>query len=533
MTTSRKYKRTTSTTEEDTMAIDVANVSDDVFYDRRNLRESLNNSDSLRTGSRSSSTSSSHENERQGSSGTIVTSNKNARSPSPPDRSKNNTKVQNEEIVDVPHFEDISERESSDNSDVPSNEYLYTKYVSRVSGESCLRGSHFDWEGDGITVASSEVGLKSSEDGPAIIVHDTTAKRGEDKGGRMNEGGPPSRRQQRASLGLDMPVFSKVSGQSSRMFESLWGDTTDDDSMYSNSAGSKERKSVLRNCVWRVKNHGKMVLICVALLVILVAVIGVLTVMIPMWLQSGERGESAELGGLAYGEGDGVMMDNSGSIASSEEEASATSKLVISSPPYNIDLLCDQESLLKDGGYDECVSACLPSRCCLVEDSKAYEVWALHIGANDIEEIGKSIPSCLKDNKDLCIRYKQACGALGSDSLLPIKPPSSSEVSAMNDVEKLDLAEKIIRACSPRFTDGLAECQALCETKACCFVKDIEEDETVRVTDTGESSILATPVNITGSKFITENGDRKLLRYCGNDPKQFCLTYAGCEPYFH
>jgi hypothetical protein len=319
------------------------------------------------------------------------------------------------------------------------------------------------------------------------------------------------------------------------MFESLWGDTTDDDSMYSNSAGSKERKSVLRNCVWRVKNHGKMVLICVALLVILVAVIGVLTVMIPMWLQSGERGESAELGGLAYGEGDGVMMDSSGgSIATSEEEeASATSKLVISPPPYNIDLLCEQESLLKDGGYDECVSACLPSRCCLVEDSKAYEVWALHIGANDIEEIGKSIPSCLKDNKDLCIRYKQACGALGSDSLLPIKPPSSSEVSAMNDVEKLALAEKIIRACSPRFTDGLAECQALCETKACCFVKDIEEDESVRVTDTGESSILDTPVNLTGSNLIAENGDRKMLRYCGNDPKQFCLTYAGCEPYFH
>jgi len=542
MTTSKKSKRT-SKTQADTMAIDVANVSDDVFYDRRNLRESLNNSDSLRTGS--SSSSSSYKNEFQRSSSTIVTSNKKPRSPS---HNNTTTKMQNDNIVDVPNFRDIVERSSSENS---AGMHLSAKLVNRnfekKASKDTLDGSHLDWDGDGVTVASSDVELKSKMelmskgDGPAIIVHDT-----KDKGSGGKRSSPSSFHiKRRTSLGLDMPIFSKVSGQSSRMFESIWGDTTDDDSMYSNSAGSKERKSAWGNCVYKVKNHGKMVLICVAILIILIAMIGVLIVMIPMWLKSGERSESAELGGLAYGEGDGVMMDSSGVMTdgssngglldSEAEEVSAASKLVISPPPYNLDLLCEQETLLEEGGYDKCVSACFPSRCCLVEESKTYEVWTLHIGANDIEEIGESISSCLKDHEDTCIRYNQACSVLGNDSLLPIKPPSSSEVLAMNNVEKLNLAEKIIRVCSPRIkgsTEGLTECQALCETKACCFVEDIDEDESVlRVTDTGASSILDTPSNFTGSKF-PENGDRKMLKYCGNDPQQFCLTYAGCEAYF-
>eukprot|EP00985_Skeletonema_marinoi_P008040 scaffold3582_cov143-Skeletonema_marinoi.AAC.9 len=567
-----KAKRSSAQT--DTMAIDVANVSDDVYYDRRNLRDSLNNSDSMRTSS-SSSSDSRHPsgNTRMHSSRTVGASNK-SRSPPPP------SQMQNEQIVDVPNFRDMVVPTSNSTSANSNTIYVNTKFEKKDTLESIdtLDGSHLDWEGDGITVGSAEVefneiDLKKKEKGAAaIVVHDN--KEGGEGGERRNKRSSSTlfHKSRRASLGLDMPIFSKVSRKSSRAFESIWGDATDEDSMYSNSAGSKERKS-WKNFVYRVKSHGKMVLLCIAISVILIAVMSVLIAMVPMWLQSEERGESAELGGLAYGEGDGVMMDSSsgvmtdssdGGLVDSEEEVSATSKLVLTPPPYNLDYLCKQESLLEEGGYDKCVSACFPSRCCLVDESETYEVWTLHIGANDIEEIGKTISSCFKDREDTCIRYNQACSVLGKDSLLPIKPPSSKEVLAMNNVEKLHLAETIIRACSPRVdgsNEGLAECQALCETKACCFVEDIEEDESVRVTDTGASSILDIvpannstgastvldiPTNVTEANSIldiptnleeepnaAENSGRKIRsKYCGDDPQQYCITYAGCEAYF-
>mmetsp|Transcript_20193 Transcript_20193/g.30450 ORF Transcript_20193/g.30450 Transcript_20193/m.30450 type:complete len:576 (+) Transcript_20193:155-1882(+) len=565
-----KAKR--SSAQSDTMAIDVANVSDDVYYDRRNLRDSLNNSDSMRTSS-SSSSGSRHPsgNTRLHSSRTVGASNK-SRSPPPPSHSDNNQIVD----VDVPNFRDMVVPTS--NKLPPNTKYVNTKFEKKdtLDSNDTLDGSHLDWDGDGITVASAEVEIKEvnlktkGKGGAAIVVHDN--KEGGEGGGRMNKRSSSTyfHKSRRASLGLDMPIFSKVSRRSSFTFESLWGDATDEDSMYSNSAGSKEKKS-WKNFVYRVKSHGKMVLLCIAISVILIAVMGVLIAMVPMWLQSEERGESAELGGLAYGEGDGVMMDSSGvmtdssdgGLVDSEEEVPATSKLVLTPPPYNLDYLCKQESLLEEGGYDKCVSACFPSRCCLVDESQTYEVWTLHIGANDIEEIGKTISSCFKDREDTCIRYNQACSVLGKDSLLPIKPPSSKEVLAMNNVEKLHLAETIIRACSPRVegsNEGLAECQALCETKACCFVEDIEEDESVRVTDTGASSILDIPANnSTGASTVldiptnateansilgiptnleeepntAENSGRKIRsKYCGDDPQQYCVTYAGCEAYF-
>jgi len=601
-----KAKRSSAQT--DTMAIDVANVSDDVYYDRRNLRDSLNNRDSMRTSS-SSSSGSRHPsgNTRLHSSRTVGASNK-SRSPPPPSHSDNNHKMQNEQIVDVPNFRDMVVPTSNSTSANSNTIYVNTKFEKKDTLESIdtLDGSHLDWEGDGITVGSAEVEIKEEinlkkkgKGGAAIVVHDNNE--GGEGGERRNKRSSSTlfHKSRRASLGLDMPIFSKVSRKSSKTFESIWGDATDEDSMYSNSAGSKERKS-WKNFVYRVKSHGNMVLLCIAISVILITVMGVLIAMVPMWLQSEERGESAELGGLAYGEGDGVMMDSSsgvmtdssdGGLVDSEEEVPATSKLVLTPPPYNLDYLCKQESLLEEGGYEKCVSACFPSRCCLVDESETYEVWTLHIGANDSEEIGKTISPCFKDREDTCIRYNQACSVLGKDSLLPIKPPSSKEVLAMNNVEKLHLAETIIRACSPRVegsNEGLAECQALCETKACCFVEDIEEDESVRVTDTGASSILDIPANnstgassvldipvnnstgasavldipvnnSTGASTVldistnvteansildiptnleeepntAENSGRKIRsKYCGDDPQQYCVTYAGCEAYF-
>lgn len=526
-----KTKRT-SRTQADTMAIDVANISDDIYFDRRNLRDSLNNkSNSFSTSSGSSSSASRnpssssyiHNNSRLPSSNSRLDSsssnnnsnNNTSRSPPPP------PPVQQDQItVDIPNFRDVVVRTSDNSAEllVAAN-HVNKNYVKKSTWD----GSHLDWDGDGDTIAS---GLSSFK-GAAIIVHHGEG----DEGGRRREEGPSSSNQsRRLSLGLDMPTLSKVSRKSSRKFESIWGDmgnTTDEDSVYSNSAGSKDRKSALKNCVYGVKSHGKMVLCCIAISLVLSVAIGVIIAMIPMWIQSEERGESAEVGGLVYGEGDGVLMDSSSS--------GTATKFVLTSPPYNLDYICKQDTLLEEGGYDKCVAACFPSRCCLLDESQTYEVWALHIGAND--EIGKSISSCFNDHKDACIRYNQACSVLGKESLLPIKPPSSKEVLAMNNVEKLHLAETIIRACAPRVegsTDGLAECQSLCEAKSCCFVEDIDEDETVRITDSGASSILDIPTNLEEGSTKSEDSGRKIqsTEYCGDDPQQFCLTYAGCETYF-
>ncbi len=549
------------------MGIDVANVSDDVYFDRRSLRDSLNNNSTSSSSSSDSPPTYDLTNStpnRLNSSNTSSSSNNNNRSPTPPtihNNNNNNNKVQQDQIVvDIPNFRDIVQNTSELRlAAVDSRTADYKKFIKKDT----LDGSHLDWEGDcDTTVGSGGAGKmkeisrkdekKTKTKGVAIIVHDDDDK---ERGGRREGSTSSSNRTRRTSLGLDMPIFSKVSRKSSRTFESIWGatgNTTDEDSMYSNSAGSKERKFAMKNCVYGMKSHGKMILLCIMISVVLSAGIGVLIAMIPIWIQSEERGESAEVGGgLAYGEGDGVLMDSSSGsssssgvlVASEEEDApTAASKLVLTPPPYDLDHVCKQETLLEEGGYDTCVSACFPSRCCLVDESQTYEVWTLHIGANDIEEIGKSIPSCFKDHKDTCMKYNQACSILGEQALLPVKPPSSKEVLAMNNVEKLQLAETIIWACSPRIEgsrEGLAECQALCEAKACCFVEDIEEDESpVRVTDTGASSILEIPPanNLEEGEVppTSENSGRKvqITKYCGDDPQQFCLTYAGCETYF-
>ncbi len=115
----------------------------------------------------------------------------------------------------------------------------------------------------------------------------------------------------------------------------------------------------------------------------------------------------------------------------------------------------------------------------------------------------------------------------------------------MNNKAKLALAEDIIRACSPR-EDGSSErfakeCQSFCEAKECCFQEDKDDETVPRVTDTdiGASSILPSEGNNTAIASSENNSTRKVLKtkqstieYCGNDPQQFCVTYAGCELYF-
>jgi hypothetical protein len=582
---SRLYTQSNSEVAE---TIDVANISDDIYYDRRNLRDSLGNNNGhsfLMSSDRSSSAASSQQQQQRYNSYNSCNSSS----------SRSQQQHDDQIAVDIPNLKSEIVLQTSDNINKSSTELQTSTQFSYVRKTTLDDASHLDWDGD----IDDSHRTDDDEKGTSIIVHDN-----EEEGGRRkqqqqqqqqhgrrglfsssqkqrssnnNESHKSSRR---VSLGLDMPTFGKVqSRRSSWTFESIWqegmsatsiNNTDEDDSMYSNSAGSGskvERMSsrggrTMKKCLYRFKSYGTMLLLCVGACVVLSAMIGVLVAMIPLWIQSEERGESGEVGGLAYGDGNkGVLMDSSTSnssnssgavLAATEKEnpAASMSSFVLDPPPYNLANICKKESLLKTGGYEKCVSACFPSRCCLIDESKPYEVWTLHIGLNDIDEIGKSISSCFQDNKDMCIRYKQECSVLGKHSLLPVKPPSSKEVLAMNNKAKLALAEDVIRACSPR-EDGSTErfakeCQSFCEAKECCFHEDKDDEETVRVTDTdiGASSILPSP-NITEGNNTTiasseNNSTRKVLKtkqsttieYCGNDPQQFCVTYAGCELYF-
>ena len=50
---------------------------------------------------------------------------------------------------------------------------------------------------------------------------------------------------------------------------------------------------------------------------------------------------------------------------------------------------------------------------------------------------------------------------------------------------------------------------------------------------TEANSILDIPTNLEEEPNTAENSGRKIRsKYCGDDPQQYCITYAGCEAYF-
>ena len=308
-----------------------------------------------------------------------------------------------------------------------------------------------------------------------------------------------------------------------------------------------------------VKSHGKLTALCVLISIGLAATIGALVVMVPLWMDSEERGESGELGGLAYGGGEvgdgtggGVMMDNSqptipvetggdtllvdnspanedvgapSTTTSSESGRLPTSNSGISTspnynggsnsnkfkpPPYNLSMLCSKTAVGKSGGYEKCAGACLPSQCCLVSENKPYEVWTVHKTSGYVATaIGTVIHSCFKEHADQCVQYYNQCSSLGTTVLLPRKPPTRMEVDVMNNSEKLELAEWINHSCSKvgKKTRNLAttvgggesECQMLCHAKECCFVDDDEQSQS---TSSSSSSSWST-----GSMMQTSNNE--------------------------
>jgi len=284
-----------------------------------------------------------------------------------------------------------------------------------------------------------------------------------------------------------------------------------------------------RKCRSFLGEHIKLTASCLLVLVVMAITIG---------MESEERSESGELGGLAYsveentkvntwagevvvnrsGGGDGKEQVDEKAVNEDNDDVGAaqTSKVpstttneepqkdepevpVVATnradffmpPPYDLQNICSSSSISQSDGYDMCIAACLPSRCCLI--SEEYKVWTIPetwrlqllypgvetMGQVDKKEavIGDIISSCLLEQPDLCREYKNQCSILPLAVLLPLKPPSKDAAANMNAKKGLELAEYINHSCkkSSKTIEGDNECQLLCQEKACCFADNEKE----------------------------------------------------------
>jgi len=238
-----------------------------------------------------------------------------------------------------------------------------------------------------------------------------------------------------------------------------------------------------------LQDHKKATILCALLSISLAIILGVLMAMVPAWMASeAEDLRNGGKSGLAYGSGSGFSLGE---------------------PPYNLQDLCSKESRYAPGGHDNCVSACLPSRCCLVPEGELHELWKPDVGGSGSissaslrtaeSEETETVSSCYSQNRDTCNAYHKQCSVLGVHALLPRKPPSTEEVTLMGEGEKLDLAEWILHSCSDlrrtRSTslvteDVSSECQMLCQEKECCFAED-SIDEKEKLIDNAMSTFSA------------------------------------------
>lgn len=257
-----------------------------------------------------------------------------------------------------------------------------------------------------------------------------------------------------------------------------------EDAVASWDAVGRSRSSLrVTTCREFVKNHKKATALCVFVSVGVAATIGVMLALLPVWMASDAEelvaGSNNEMGnsGVVYGSGVGYSLE---------------------SAPHNLEQLCSKESRYKPGGHDKCISACLPSRCCLVPEGKPHELWIprvdvgggsssstasaslRNVESKEAETENEIITSCYSQNQNTCKDYHKGCSVLGAHTLLPRKPPTIEDVSVMEEKEKLDLAEWIIHSCSDLRSTRLgfpslgtsSECEMLCQEKECCFADD-------------------------------------------------------------
>lgn len=329
-------------------------------------------------------------------------------------------------------------------------------------------------------------------------------------------GGDPSTPSQRSSLDvvLGWPASNREGKRGSGIFESVWGGggngkTSDDGDSVSQSTeedgGMSRSMKLMRTISGRVgfmrsntsslgnsedsgslhnhpptryydgpcKNtinstrrfvytHAKFTCLCIILFLALIVAMGTLVVVMPLWMESEERDESGELGGLTYGGSnsdgsDGMVMDSSSKQVQKEEqqfvEPGDTGWTEDHFEPGGF-------SVDKAGGGNE--------------DKKDI-----------INDVGSSLSSTASPS--------------GKYPLLPHHPPSAEELKNMGPGERLELAEWINHSCSRMRGGGFvisnlggggveeSECELLCREKECCFVDEEERHEQPTTVDTNIS----------------------------------------------
>ena len=240
---------------------------------------------------------------------------------------------------------------------------------------------------------------------------------------------------------------------------------------------------------------------------------------------------------------------SSSSSSSSSSSTRPPTKTFFKPPPYELQDVCSSSSIADPDRYGECVDACLPSRCCLVPETKPYEVWTIPSSWNSSSDtpsvimntedtnedkvtIGTIIPSCFLQHADLCVTYNHQCSILDTSVLLPRKPPTDEEVSKMNNSEKLKLAEWVNHSCGKlhktRRSSEESECHLLCQEKACCFVDDPTSEESSTTTPLSTNSTEDTKPNLAflrhRNRRVVENDDPEMV-YMGI-PGEEGLEYA-------
>lgn len=455
-----------------------------------------------------------------------------------------------DQIVDMPHLDDMlwdsanSQEPGKDSADVAAG----GKQNARRAAPDRPPRSGGKGRGRCAIVVEDEENAPGLELGP-------------DRRSRDGEGGPSPPASAR-SLNLEMPTLSELNAQSARsssLFENLWGPNdappgSDDErrslevdgdaeygpsrfcdaSSHSHNSSTQSMKLMrafsgrlgftrspplryhgdyddgerspnnFRDCRALFRRRIKTTVACILLSVGFAVTVGMLVVMVPIWMESGERGESDEMEGLAQGDSKGEILSNDGGAGTGggggsmmergKEDADGSApatpestgagvtgaRMKLKSPPSNLQLLCSRNFL------EECAAACLPSQCCHVPVDDPYKVWKplphFALGSTVATElpIGAEVTSCLAENPETCASYHKYCGVLGDSGLLPRKPP---DVASMTATERLALAERVYRSCNA-YPLG-EECQGLCHGKECCFV---EEEERRTENDDGDRS---------------------------------------------
>ena len=302
-------------------------------------------------------------------------------------------------------------------------------------------------------------------------------------------------------------------------FDRLWDDRGDDGTQgkgrhANGDLGGKGGHAPRASCRSVLRANIRRVSVCLVFLVGVAVTVGTLATMVPIWMAGEGNAIGSEVESGAGGRNNNVMLDTSGgrgpvsidtTLASggggknfgldpSYESAGGSPSSTKAGPPPrpaviptptpptpdlggflppppDLKSVCGRRAISTPAGRDRCLSACVPSRCCLVPQGSPYTIWSratLDPYEPDESSLGTTVFSCFRRNAKMCVEYYDSCGALGDDALIPRGVPTAGEMKDMGEAGLLDLAERVNHACGRREND-VRQCAALCEGRRCCF----------------------------------------------------------------